>query len=147
MKIIPNSRVECTDHTLFHTKTAKKHTRWRSTYLYSLYKGVPPRGGAKNSLQFMSLAAYASETNNFRKLSAFSRSNFKQFDLEKVWPNLSKSNPLTSAKPEDEKIKMKNETEQSLALQSNEKKNTGIAFFCVKSRKGILIRKYSAFPN
>ena len=111
MKIIPNSRVECTDHTLFQTKTAKKkHSGWRSTYLYSLYKGVPlppPPGGGENSLQFMSLAAYASETNNFRKLSAFSRSNFKQFDLEKVWPNLSKSNPLTSAKPEDEKIKMK----------------------------------------
>ena len=70
----------------------------------------------------MSLVAYASETNNFRKLSAFSRSNFKQFDLEKVWPNLSKSNPLTSANPEDEKIKMKNETEQSLALQSKKKK-------------------------
>ena len=48
--------------TLFQTKTAKKnHTLWRGTYLYSLYKGLPP--GAKNALQIMSLAAYASETN------------------------------------------------------------------------------------
>ena len=47
--------------TLFQTKTAKSHTLWRHTYLYSLYKGVPP--GAKNALQIMSLAAYASESN------------------------------------------------------------------------------------
>ena len=33
------------NHTLFHTKAAKKkHTLWRRTYLYSLYKGVPLRG-------------------------------------------------------------------------------------------------------
>ena len=52
--------------TLFQTKTAKKHTLWRRTYLYSLYKGLPPPlpfPGAKNGLQIMSLAAYASETN------------------------------------------------------------------------------------
>ena len=31
--------------TLFQTKTAKKkHTLWRRTYLYSLYKGLPRRG-------------------------------------------------------------------------------------------------------
>ena len=47
--------------TLFQTKTAKKHTLWRGTYLYSLYKALPP--GAKNALQIMSLAAYASLTN------------------------------------------------------------------------------------
>ena len=47
--------------TLFQTKTAKK-TFWRGTYLYSLYKGLPPPG-AKNALQIMSLAAYESETN------------------------------------------------------------------------------------
>ena len=34
----------------------------RCTYLYSLYEGVPPPPGAKNALQMMSLAAYASET-------------------------------------------------------------------------------------
>ena len=34
---------------------------WGRTYLYSPYKGLPP--GAKNALQIMSLAAYASETN------------------------------------------------------------------------------------
>ena len=33
----------------------------RCTYLYSLYEGVPPPP-AKNALQIMSLAAYASET-------------------------------------------------------------------------------------
>ena len=53
---MPNSRLECTNHTLFQTKmveidtlfqtkTAKKnHTLWRGTYLYSLYKGLPSRG-------------------------------------------------------------------------------------------------------
>ena len=47
---------------LFQTKTAKKkHTLGRGTYLYSLYKGLPQ--GAKNTLQIISLAAYASETN------------------------------------------------------------------------------------
>ena len=50
--------------TLFQTKTAKKkHTLWRRTYLYSLYKGLPPLPGVKNALQIMSLVAYASETN------------------------------------------------------------------------------------
>ena len=48
--------------TLFQTETAKNHTLWRRTYLYGLYKGVPPPSGAKNALQVMSLAAYASET-------------------------------------------------------------------------------------
>ena len=28
--------------TLVQTETAKSHTLWRHTYLYSLYKGVPP---------------------------------------------------------------------------------------------------------
>ena len=44
--------------TLFQTKTAKKtypRAIWRGTYLYSLYKGLPP--GEKNALQIMSLAA------------------------------------------------------------------------------------------
>ena len=70
-----NTRLECkcTNHTLFQTKmveidtpvfqtkTAKKtyRTLWRRTYLYSLYKGVPP--GVKNALHLMSLAAYASD--------------------------------------------------------------------------------------
>ena len=52
--------------TLFQTKTAKKkHTLWRGTYLYTLYKGLPP--GAKNALQIMILAVTgnSSETNNF----------------------------------------------------------------------------------
>ena len=74
-KNIPNSRLEGTNHTLFQTKmveidtlsqteTAKKKTFWRGTYLYSLYKGLPPPPpGAKNAVQIMSLAAYASETN------------------------------------------------------------------------------------
>ena len=48
--------------TLFQTKTAKKKTFWRGTYLYSLYKGLPP--GRKTRLQITSLAGYASETNN-----------------------------------------------------------------------------------
>ena len=57
--------------TLFQTKTAEKPYPFkRGTYLYSLYKGYPPRPpptppGAKNALQIMSLAAYASETNSW----------------------------------------------------------------------------------
>ena len=77
LKNIPNSRLECTNHTLFQTKmveidtlfqtkTAKKnHTLWRGTYLYSLYKGLPP--GAKNALQIVRLAAYSSETNKWQQ--------------------------------------------------------------------------------
>ena len=71
-KNIPNSTLECTNHTLFQTKMVeidtlfrpkrlKNHTLWCRTYLYSLYKGLSP--GAENALQIMSLAAYASETN------------------------------------------------------------------------------------
>ena len=43
-----------------------KKNLWRGTYLHSLYKGLPPPPprGAKNALQIMSLAAYASESNN-----------------------------------------------------------------------------------
>ena len=59
--------------TLFQTKTAEKPYPFkRGTYLYSLYKGLPtppppppPPPGAKNALQIMSLAAYASETNSW----------------------------------------------------------------------------------
>ena len=51
--------------TLFQTKTAKKHTLWCGTYLYSLYKGLPP--GVKNALPIVSLAAYASKTNKRTK--------------------------------------------------------------------------------
>ena len=48
----------------------KKHTLWRGTYLYSLYKGLPPPPPtrAKNALQIMSLAGYTSETNMHRRL-------------------------------------------------------------------------------
>ena len=78
LKNIPNSRLEYTNDTLFQTKmveidtlfqteTAKNHTLWRCTYLYSLYKGVPPPSGANNVLQVMSLAAYASETKKGQK--------------------------------------------------------------------------------
>ena len=60
-----NSRLECTNHTLFQTKmgeidtifqakTAQNHTLWRLTYPYRLYKGLP-RPEAKNALQIMSL--------------------------------------------------------------------------------------------
>ena len=53
LKNIPNSRLECTNHTLFQTKmveidslfqtkTAKKNTLWHGTHLYSLNKGLPP---------------------------------------------------------------------------------------------------------
>ena len=54
--------------TLFQTKTVEKHTLWRRTYPYSLYKGL--RHGAKNALQIMCLAAYASETNKAKKMNS-----------------------------------------------------------------------------
>ena len=47
--------------------------------------------------------------------------NKKKFDLEKIWPIRSKTNPLTSAKPEDMKKEKTNETEQILAVLSNKK--------------------------
>ena len=49
--------------TLFQTKTAKKNMPFRAAHTYIAYiRDYPP--GVKNALQFMSLAAYASETNN-----------------------------------------------------------------------------------
>ena len=62
--------------TLFQTKIAKKkHTLWSGTYLYSLYKGLPP--GAKNALQITSLAAYASETSNYTKVLTYTLFSYK----------------------------------------------------------------------
>ena len=57
--------------TLFQTKTAKK-TPFSTTHTYIVYirDYLPP--GAKNALQIMSLAAYASETNKNTKM--FSKS-------------------------------------------------------------------------
>ena len=49
------------------------HILWLGTYLYTLYKGLPPpRPRAKNPLQIMSLAAYASETDRYDSRSKFS---------------------------------------------------------------------------
>ena len=79
LKNIPNSRLECTNHTLFQTKmveidtlfqtkTAKKNIPFGAAHTYiayirdSLLPSPLPRAGAKNALQIMSLAAYASET-------------------------------------------------------------------------------------
>ena len=59
---MPNSRLKWSKLiSYFKPKELKKKTFWRGAYLHSLYKGLPP--GAKNALQIMSLAAYASETN------------------------------------------------------------------------------------
>ena len=73
--------------TLFQTKTAENHTLWRRTYPYSLYKGLPP--GAKNALQIMSLAAYASETNQAfldYKNAHFNKSdNRKKYLVTPLW--------------------------------------------------------------
>ena len=68
---MPNSRLEGTSHTLFQTKmveidtlfqtkTAKKN-RFSAAHTYTAYVRDYP-SGAKNTLQIMSLAAYASET-------------------------------------------------------------------------------------
>ena len=79
---MPNSRLEGTSHTLFQTKmveidtlfqtkTAKKKNRFSAAHTYTAYIRDYP-SGAKNTLQIMSLAAYASETKEegkyFRKL-------------------------------------------------------------------------------
>ena len=66
-KNIPNSRPECTNHTLFQTKTAKKTIPFGAAHTYIAYVRdyPPPPSGVKNAWQIMSLAAYASETNNF----------------------------------------------------------------------------------
>ena len=61
-EVANSSRKHTQFKTRVHIKMAKKnHTLWRSKYLYSLYKGLPSR--AKNTLQIMSLTAYASGTN------------------------------------------------------------------------------------
>ena len=77
LKNIPNSRLEGSNHTLFQTKmvefetlfqtkTAEKKT-FGAAHAYTAYirdYPPPPPRRAKNALQIMSLAAYASETNN-----------------------------------------------------------------------------------
>ena len=91
--------------TLIQTKTPKKEdTLWRSTYLYSLYKGLtpPPLQGRKMRcrLWFMTLAAYASETNMALSLQ---RANY----VKKFLPTL-----LIS--PWDKKRKTTTTTKQTL---------------------------------
>ena len=51
---MPNSRLECTNHTLFQTKMAKKTIPFSAAHTYIVY--------IMGELQIMSLAAYASET-------------------------------------------------------------------------------------
>ena len=62
--------------TLFQTNTAKKLYPFNRTY-YSLYKGAPPSPGAKNALQIMSLAAYASEIDKYSRQISSQNSNGK----------------------------------------------------------------------
>ena len=50
--------------TLFHNKTGKKNIPFGTAHTYIAYiRETPPPAVAKNALQIMSLAAYASETN------------------------------------------------------------------------------------
>ena len=56
--------------TLFQTKTAKEKIPFGAAHTYIVYirdypppPAPPPPGGAKNALPIISLAAYASETN------------------------------------------------------------------------------------
>ena len=73
LKNIANSRLECTNHslfqtkmveidTLFQTKTAIKNIPFGAAHTYIAYIRDYPLG-EKNALQIMSLAPYASETN------------------------------------------------------------------------------------
>ena len=53
--------------TVFQTKTSKKTIPFGAAHTYIAYiRDYPP--GAKNALQIMSLAAYASETNKVKTL-------------------------------------------------------------------------------
>ena len=64
LKNVPNSRLEGTNHTLFQTKMVEIDTLFqtKTAHAYIAYiKDYPP--GAKNALQIMSPAGYASETN------------------------------------------------------------------------------------
>ena len=58
--------------TLFQTETAKKNIPFSAVDTYVAYKRdyPPPPHRAKNALQIVSLAAYASETNNVCKMHA-----------------------------------------------------------------------------
>ena len=42
LNTIPDLRPMVKVYTRFQTKTAENHTLWGGTYLYSLYRGVPP---------------------------------------------------------------------------------------------------------
>ena len=80
LKNIPNSKLECTNHTLFQTKIVTIDTLFQTKtakkpyplalhipiYLAYLREYPPPPTGAKNALQIMSLAAYAGETKKKR---------------------------------------------------------------------------------
>ena len=48
-------------YTRFQTKTAQKPTRWGGTYLYGLYKGVPPP-------RLLKLPIPATDTNTIKML-------------------------------------------------------------------------------
>ena len=67
----------------------KKHTLWRGTYLYSLYKGLPspsPPPGAKNALQIVSLASYSSETNKWQQTQNIKRLHWNRaFSMMPCW--------------------------------------------------------------
>ena len=49
LKIIPISRLECKNHTLFMTKLAEKTIPFRAAHTYIAYKGVPPGGGGRGN--------------------------------------------------------------------------------------------------
>ena len=64
LKNVPNSRLEGTNHTLFQTKMVEIDTLFQTKTAHACIayiKDYPP--GAKNALQIMSPAGYASETN------------------------------------------------------------------------------------
>ena len=44
IETINTFRSSLKNHTVFRPKRRKNPTRWGGTYLYSLYKGVPPSG-------------------------------------------------------------------------------------------------------
>ena len=82
-----HSRLECTNYTLFQTKTVKtdalfqtktakkKHTLWRHTYLLNLYKGVTPPPSPSFQVPHSSLCQWNLDSGFLQLYSGFEFNN------------------------------------------------------------------------
>ena len=83
LKNIPNSSLECKNHTLFQTKTAKKAIPFGAAQTYIAYTRSTP--WSKNALQIMSLAPYANETNKMCEVLCYNRLILKEWNKVNFW--------------------------------------------------------------